>query len=321
MDEAERLELARLLKAEEDGAAEETPEEEIVNEAADKASISLTETDPDARIQVKILGKEYEVPQQDIDDAGGVELYQKIRAANVRLQRAATLEAGAQKTLEETRQALEAKRETDPPSPDGLGEADIDSSRDELLDMVINNGTEGDINEWILKQREAAVEAAKKSTPEPDPPPPTVIQETPRESEIQAEMRQQFEEDRLDTNTMMRSQYKDIMDDPELQSLAQQRFNWLATRDDSMGRSQKEMARESAEYVRSLGRRVLGDPAPAPSPSEEKRRTRVRRKRVLPQPSRAGAVAPDNRPEPKRVPTGKEHIQRLRERAGQVLPD
>ena len=232
----------------------------------------------------------------------------------MKLQRAATLEQRAFKALEAAQAAHEEQPQADPPS-DGQGEADIDSLRDELMDTVIQ-GTEDDINKWI----EDKLRPAKTSTPTPEAPTPAVVAEPPT-SETQELLARQFEDDREDTNAMMRSEYRDIMGDPELTQLAQQRFNVLRTREDSEGRTQKDMARESAEYVRSLGRRVLGDQTTEVPKIEQERQTRIKRKRRLPQPSRADSPAPDtSRENEEIVPTRKEHFMRLRRAGGHDLP-
>lgn len=89
----------------------------------------------------------------------------------------------------------------------------------------------------------------------------------------------------------------------------------------SEGRTQKDMARESAEYVRSLGRRVLGDQTTEVPKIEQERQTRIKRKRRLPQPSRADSPAPDtSRKTEEIVPTRKEHFMHLRRAGGHDLP-
>ena len=58
MDQEERLELARRMQEEAAGEPdEETPEAENVNQEAEEAPDSLPPVDPDARVHVKILGK------------------------------------------------------------------------------------------------------------------------------------------------------------------------------------------------------------------------------------------------------------------------
>jgi hypothetical protein len=271
----------------------------------------LPETDPSAIVTVKILGKEYDVPQQDLDDAGGAELYQKTRTANIKLQRIATRE----RALTEQEAAIIPREEQQAnPSPDGQGKADdVTSLRDEVLDVLAQaDGDDLGAVDEVLK-RALSQRPTQQDTPTEPPPPARAAPPT----ETEQTLYQQREDDRLEANAMMTTDYRDIMNDPELQALAQQRFRMLATDPLSEGRSTKEMARESAEYVRSLGRRLITDPPPGDA--EIERRSRVERKRKLPQPSRADASVSSSQKPDKTVPSHRDHIQRLRRRAGQDL--
>jgi hypothetical protein len=125
----------------------------------------------------------------------------------------------------------------------------------------------------------------------------------------------QFEEDRVEANTMMRREYSDILGDRDLLELAMTRFNMIRAKPDNAGRTQKELARESAEHVRSIGRRLLVE-RPV-NPMEEERRMRVERKRTLPQTSRADAPA-DNQPQEQKSTkeSRREYLAKLRKAAG-----
>lgn len=308
----ERVAAAKAMAEGIEATKEEKHEEEIVNEEVDEAPHSLPPPAPDAKVNVKVLGKQYAVPQQDIDDAGGLEAYQKTRAATIRLQRAATLENRMLQQQQELAQQHEEQPEEDP-STDDLGEADVDSLREELLDTVLD-GTKEDINKWIEEQLASRAAKTPSPPPKPDPSPPTVSTVAP--SETQQELQRQFEDDRQEANAMMKQEYRDIMHDPELMGLAQQRFRVLFTDPNNEGRTQKELARESAEYVRSLGRRLVTDVPP--NPTEQKRQARITRKRKLPQPSRADAPRAPKPTEDKHIPSAKEHFLRLRKASGQA---
>lgn len=301
-----------------DDSPEVIDEPEVVNQAPD----TLSELPPDARVSVKILGKHYDVPQQDIDDAGGLEVYQKNRAATIRLQRAATLEKRALQT-QETVQARPAQPVADP-STDGQGEADIDSLRDELMDTVID-GTEDDINKWIENLRSRP---AKTSSTEPITPSPAVDTVSPAVTETQAELQRQYNEDLEEANAMMNKDFPDIMQGskPNATELerrrladAQDYFRVLASDPHNEGRSQMEMAREAANRAKRI---VYPEQVTKTvAPMEQERRTRVERKRKLPQTSRADTAAPaSNRKQENNVPTRKEHLMRLRRSAGHDLP-
>jgi hypothetical protein len=188
------------------------------------------------------------------------------------------------------------------------------------MDKVVD-GSEEDIKAWLAEQRE------RVSVQAPSPREPAVTShEIAREtdvnfkSETQVDLEQQYEQDRMDANQMMREHYQDIMADPELVGLAQQRFNAIKNNPTNEGRSQRDLARESAEYVRSIRYRLEGKvkrPTPA---AEQERQTRIERKRKLPQPSRADAAAPSGEPVDNPIPSRKEHLMRLRRRAGLETP-
>jgi len=285
-------------------------EEKDVNKASD----ALPEIQNDAMVEVTILGRTLEVPQQDIDDAGGQTAYQKSRSATIKLQRAATLEAKALKTLDEIEHG-EIGAQPISPSTDGPSEADIDSLHEEMMDTVAN-GTVEDMREWVANKLtpQPIAEPVAASTIKPETETPVVT------SEIQEELDSQFEDDRVDANTMMQTEFVDIMADSELLGLAQQRFNVIKTNPLNEGRSQKEMAREAANFVRTLGRRLDGDYRPnKPDPIEAERKERIERKRALPQQTRADTPAPSHVKKEDTVPSRKEHLARLRRRAGHDL--
>lgn len=312
-DYDERIAAARMMQ---EGQAEarrkkeeKVAEPEVVKKEEGGAPDSLTKGDESATVSVVILGNEYAVPQQDIDDAGGLAAYQKNRSATIKLQRAATLEQRAHQALKELEQR--GSQQTEDPSTDGLDEADIEGLKEKLLDAVLN-GTEEDVNE--------AISDIAKSRPEPTKPPstkPAVNRPEPSKeikTETQEELRQQFEADMRDANDMMRSEFKDIMDDPDALELARRNFNALAANPANEGRTQKEMAREAALKVRKFWSR-WGKEQPR-NEIETERQTRIERKRKLPQPSGADAPAPSTAQPETHIPSRREHFMRLRRMQG-----
>ena len=260
------------------------PESEVVNKDAGDALVSLTGADPEAKVTVKILGQEYNVPQQDIDDAGGMELYQKFRTANMRLQSIATLERALPAKPEPV--PADGEQQDGDPSPDGLDEAEITTLREEVMDAMIDGDM--DAVDAVLKKAQHTLRPA----PEPKKPEASKTDSEvvhPAIQEARDELVRQFEEDRVEANNMMRREYADIMGDHELLQLAMGRFNLIRANPDNTGRTQKELARESAEYVRSVGKRLLVEKPT--NPIEEERRKRIERKRALPPTSRADAPA------------------------------
>ena len=323
-ERAEELAAAELIADEAgDGEEEEIPEVEIVNEVVEEEEVSLSDADLDARVSVKILGQFYDVPQQDVDDAGGIENYQKNRAATIRIQRAATLEQRALQALEDVKTQPPPEQPVADPSTDGHGEADIDSSYEELMDTVIN-GDEAGIKKWLKGQREAHIrEPVETPTPEPETPSPAVSSE-PVVTETQQELQRQYKEDMEATNTMMNEEYSDIMQGATAQATklqrrrladAQDKFQSLVKDPHNEGRSQVDMAREAAHIARKIVY-AEEDNSPVP-PIELERRTRIEKKKRYPKTSRADRAAPAaNRTQENKPPTRKEHMARLRRASG-----
>ena len=311
--ESEEHYTARLIAEQEAAdAAGEGEGDPAGKEKLKTSPDSLQEGDPDAMVEVVILGRNLEVPQQDIDDAGGIQAYQKGRSATIRLQRAATLETKAQSTLDEIENRQVVAQPDADLSTDGLSDADIDSRYDGMMGVVAE-GTPEEIKEWIGESLRPQV------VTQPIADNPTVSQEVAVvKTETQEELDAQFAADRVEANDMMVEEFHDIMEDPELLGLAQQRFNVIKTNPLNEGRSQKEMARESATFVRSLGKRINGTYS-KPNPAEVERKTRVERKRAMPTQTRADRRSPDQAPKQKTVPSRKEHFQRLRNAAGHDL--
>jgi len=314
--------------AQEDGADDPEEPDSAKSDISEprREQRSYEDVDTDVRVSVKVDGQFYDVPQQDIDDAGGIENYQKNRAATIRLQRAATLERKAQERALQMQQVPVTPPEelTDPPEG-GQSEADdVDSLRREMMDVVID-GDESQINEWIVNRLQRKREAAAP-TPKPQTRRTTTERAEPpiEQSEIQQELKRQYDEDIEATNAMMNEEFPDIMEGAkpnasELQRRrladAQEYFRVLTMDPHNVGRTQKEMAREAARRARKI---VYPEEHRGPMPRiEEERQQRVQRKRRLPQPSRADRTAPA---QPKQdqptVATAREHLQRLRRHAG-----
>lgn len=307
-DYDERMAAARAMQQGQEEARKKKEEPKSAKESSDSAPDSLSKPDPDAKVAVVILGKEYAVPQQDIDDAGGLAAYQKNRAATIKLQRAATLEERAHQALKELEQR--SSQQTEDPSTDGLDEADIEGLKDKLLDAVLN-GTEEDVNKAIANVAQSRPEPTKPSRTEPAvrPEPSSDIH-----TETQEELRQQFEADMREANDMMRKEFKDIMDDPDALELARKNFNALVADPANEGRTQKEMARESAMKVRTFWSKW--SKTQPRNEIEAERQTRIERKRKLPKPSGADAPAPSTAQPEKHVPSRREHFMRLRRMQG-----
>jgi hypothetical protein len=285
-------------------------ESENVNKGDDSAPDSLSQPAADAKVPVKIDGKEYLVPQQDIDDAGGLDLYQKARYTNMRLERIATLDK-ALETPPPQVTGNEDQQDADLPTG-GYDEADITRLRDRVVDALAEGKEMSDVDE-ILRDGISSAPAPTPETPQPAPEPRVhpVVQQAREELEAQRMA------DMKDANEMMREDYPDILNDADALTLARQRFNYMAAQEDNAGRTQKELSRESAEWVRSFGRKFNSE-GTSPDPMETERERRIVRKRKLPQPSRADAPVPgqEEQPDATTKERRRSYIERLRERSG-----
>ena len=297
-------------------AEDEERQAELGTDVPSKAANPLPPVVDDAIVEVTILGRTLSVPQQDIDDAGGVSAYQKNRAATIKLQQAATLLDEAQQTSRVIEPEPDGVQ-LDDPSTDGLSDADtIESLNEEMMDVVAE-GSQDDINAWIaakLKPKAPPVQKQPTSKRSQEPQP------VKTQTQVQKELQTQFEADRVDANDMMVNDFPDIMADPTLLGLAQQRFNVIKTNPNNEGRSQTEMAREAANHVRKWDQQHRQGPPRPVDPAEAERQQRIVKKRSLPQQSRADRAAPSGLPAKKTVPTRKEHFQRLRRMGGHDLP-
>jgi len=248
---------------------------------------------PSAIVAVKILGKEYQVPQQDIDDAGGVELYQKSRAANLRLQRIATLEK-ALPPKQTTVPAHGTQQHADPSLKDGLDDADITRLRERVVDALVD-GEDIEAVDRVLKEE---LVSRRKSQPQPTQVtnPADSTKPNPVVLEARLELERQQADDMREANDMMRKDYADIINDGDLLAMARSRFHALSADPNNVGRTQKELSRESAQWVRDFGKK-FAQPSQRQDEVEEQRQERITRKRKLPQASNANAPAAQSAPE------------------------
>lgn len=284
------------------------PPETTDPEPPASARDALPEYDPEDTVEVKVLGATYQVPRQDVDDAGGVAAYQKQRAANIRFQEAATLEKRARQQLEEQ----PVQQQADLPTPDGeTADADREALREELLDTVAN-GSEEDIDSWIDKR--IAARQQRQASPQPSTPP----SEPPPTTEGEDSLERQWREEVAEANEMMNRDFPDIMGNVDLRVAATAEFNRIKTLPSSYGRTQSELAREAAGLVRKRQSAIDRNTA-QPDPVEAERQTRIERKRAMPQTSRAAQVQAPNVTTERKVPSAKEHIARLRRKSGQDL--
>lgn len=226
--------------------------------------------DANQRVKVKVLGQEFEVPQSDIDEAGGVVAYQKDRAASMRLQQAAREQASIKaerEALEKERQALAQQRDSAgrnapatstgrtpgaaPTHQGGAGEgADVeaqaaaiandlysgDPKRAKAAIAKIMQGSSQPAH--TLDPAEVARQAAdllKKQDQEPAP--------TPQQVDVAT----QVEINEL--NSMMAAKFGEVLENPDMKAKALSKFEELRKDPANRYRRLVDMGREAAQFA------------------------------------------------------------------------
>lgn len=274
------------------------------------------DVDPDSgRVKVRIVGKDYYVPEADIIAAGGLATYQKVRAANVQLAEANRIKREAEDKLKRLEAAGPSAPANSPAAQPGQGpsRADGPGSSAELeaeAERITKDLYSGDPK----KAREAIariISAAGSRGPNLDPAevarqaaallkeqqgaPPSAGTAGDDAAVRSVEVEQ--------VNEMMASKYGDLLDDPVLRNAALSRFNAARADANNAGRSLVDIAREIAEDVR------------ASKPAGSGRGAVLERKRSLPTPPSAGkAPAPGAGAPTTTTPSG--YIALMRQRAG-----
>lgn len=311
--DAFRDEVRREREQEKAKATEEEGDEE---QEEDSAGDSLPHSKPDDIVGVKVLGKEYFVPQQDIDDAGGVELYQKQRAANLRLQRIATLERAL--TEPDDTEEQQADQPNADPSTDGLDKADIKRLRERVVEAMVDGDDLSAVDAVLEEEIEKLSRQQSTSKPETKALQEPERRRKPVAGEAQAELQRLIQEDVQAANVMMREEYSDVMNDPQARARATSRFNALRQLPDNDGRTHKELSREAAEWARKTMPMFGNQPSKEEDRLEKERKRRIERKRKLPQPSRANAKAEAQRQPEEELSTKqrrRKYLQELQRRS------
>jgi|GEM_PF-6392951 len=261
------------------------------------------------KVNVKIEGREYIVPQADIEDAGGVENYQLKRSSNIRFEKAATYAKALQKEREEFEQqqsVLPAKKgELPDPESDVLSkEAELKDYRERILDAALD-GTEADIDE-ILQ------EAISKPKPTESKPQNSRGEADPVISDrVVEEFETAYQRDRQKANRLLMDDYSDIMSDRDLKEIAHRKYLELDADPSSYGRTAVEKAREAGDFVR----RLTHTAPPKKTIQDRELETRRERKRVLPQPSDARKTS--RPPEKEKPRSNRDYIRSIQRAQGQ----
>lgn len=224
----------------------------------------------DDRVKVKVLGQEFEVPQSDVDAAGGLSAYQKDRAASIRLQRVAQEEARLKAEQEEfNRQRANAGRNApakaggDTPSAapiqaDGAGAGVDVEARSEAIVADLYSGDTKRAKAAIaqvlaaqtrpaaqLDPTEVARQAADLLKQQDRAAPPVNPQAAARNAEYD------------ELNAMMAEKYADVLADPKLKQAAVEKFEALRADPSNAGRRLVDLGREAAQGLKANPRQAV----------------------------------------------------------------
>lgn len=281
-------------------------------------------------VTVVVYGKEYSVPKADVERAGGVDAYQKQRAASVRMSEAAATQQRAQRMLQEaerrqreleerekqlTERSSRAGSEDPEPPKQGAHDENRDTDRKTRVKTIVNRIFSGNEEEAAAAIEDilSQTEGRKDVSPEAVAQMALRLFHEQQDREQQERRKTQEEQERArysaearEVNRMMRSEFSTIMDDPVRRRVAQAYFEEFKADPRNRTRALTDIARDAAEKVQALN---IVD-------AEHERIVRRDEKRLLPSESSARRRAPAEK-DTKRPATASEHIQRLRRHSGQ----
>lgn len=273
------------------------------------------------RVIVKVLGQTLEVPRGDVLEAGGIDAYQKDRAASMRLQLAAQREADVKadrERLEAERAEFNKQRESaprpgaakDPDRTDGAASIRKDGAGNDADVEEQAQAIAADLYSGDPKRAKAAIAQVLRSTQAPASTldPAEVARQAaeilkkqdqapaPAQQPVDAKLSVEIDE----LNAMMADKFKTVLDDPELKRKALAKFNELKADPDNRYRRLVDIGREAARFVEGK------EPHP--------RQSVIDRKRDLP-PTVTGSKA--YKPPAASAPlTPSEHIAAMRKARG-----
>lgn len=291
----------------------------------DEARLNAQATDPYAdlpeRVNVTVNGQSFEVPKEDVVEAGGIKAYQLERAASMRMQDAAKREA----ELAAERAALEAERKawleqrasagaSPAPAPGvapgaaptptgGAGTSDDVKAKAEKLAKDLYSGdpklaaaaieqivsaSQVKVTDPQELARQAAELLKQQETAAPAP-------------AKQPEAKQPVDPELRELNDYMVEKFKDVLDDPEQKRIALQKFEELKADPANKYRRLIDLGRVAGRYAQE---------------HRHPRQDVVERKQSLPPATAATAVSAAPA-EPER-PTGSSIVARMRKARGQL---
>lgn len=264
---------------------------------------------PDEMVTVKINGKEKRVSRAKVDEAGGLDIYQKRLAAEDNMRQAAEerrrvqeyeqqLVAKAQE-LQRYEQEIQ-KRATQQPASSPPSDGETKQMAREYHEAMLN----GDLDradELLIKLQGAQ----RQATPDADAIARKAAAEAKKamDYERQQEALKAFEKERQEANELFEEEFADVAEDPELRDWANQKTAKLFKENPDWG--PKKIISEAARQVReAIGKNV---PAAEPSSKLEAKRSMTNVK--------GGSTRAAPRPVPK-PPSRSQYVENLRKARG-----
>ena len=260
------------------------------------------------RVTVQVNGKQFTVPKADVDAAGGIDAYQKQRAATMALSEAGELRRQAHAEREaalKLKADLEARASAHAtgaapvgtPPQGASGAAAVQAQAEEMVSALFSGDRAkaakavADIlsrsqNPGALDPSAVAAQVAAQQRQPAQPP----------QRQRSADEVQQINE----TNEMMRAEFADILADKELEALALGRFRKMLADPENHGRLMKDVAREAASGIRE---RYV---------NPRQRVVDIKRSQLPPQPSGSGRAPAEVEAPP--MPRGSSYVEALNAR-------
>lgn len=300
--EAEERSLAERMEAEAAGEEIEDTDEESVQQL----NKSEKPVSKDAgKVAVKVDGIEQQVPEWEVEAAGGVEAYQKRRAASKRLQEAAQIRLEAEQAAAALRNTPAKPAGATP--PDGVSDqADLEANSLEAFEKLYEGDLESAKKAWLK-----FVRSSNRAVTSEEPAKPVEIEKSPELLDLERRLAEERKAQIAAANAVAEDEFGDYLEDSTLRELMYKRFDSLYKDPNNVGREMADLVRESGLWLRTQFNQ---------SSSQNVQKiieTKTVKKRRLPSESTAsGRHATAREAEPKPL-KGSDVIARMKERYGQ----
>ena len=324
LEEGEGTASAEAMAREAAGEDIEEEAEDVVVEGKEKPQDKVVPLDTDYSsdtIEAKVDGNTYTVPKWEVDEAGGLEAYQKKRTATRRLRNMGNRIAQTQSDLAELVSQQTADRSSAETLPSSEGASENETSvaqlRAEATDLLWDGDPEGakaknaEADALMMSQGMAQVSDGDGSSP-----PQIELPESAKamQREVKADQDLQMDE----ANALAREEFGDICNDPTLKGVLFNKFADMYRDEINSGREMKHVVREAGLWLRGqMGQSVVVGKAEDREVSK-KVAAKIVRKRRTPQLSGAAGRRPAENKETGDIPLkGSDAIARMKERFGQ----